>query len=189
MINIENVNTNKLSRTAYEDDRGINRQFRNRNVQYNNGRPLESSGRTGQFQRNAPFGDKPRHKLSHNNDINENVDYLYGIQPILLALQVKRRLFHELICQESFISDDEEEVNSVDNTSNPIKKPKRKNNERELILQLCSGMNIPVSYISKHDMNLRADHKPHQGFILVTSKLTFAIRSWKALPACTDPFK
>ena len=49
-------------------------------------------------------------------------------------------------------------------------------------------MNIPISYLSKHDLNLKVENKPHQGFILVTSKLIFQ-HKLKALPVCNDSYK
>ncbi|EXX61300.1 uncharacterized protein OCT59_006588 [Rhizophagus irregularis] len=85
----------------------------------------------------------------------EDFDYLYGHSVVLPALEQKRRKFHRLFVQESFIF--------------------RKKESRiipEKILSLANEANIPIVKAAKDELNkLLKDDRPHQGIILKASKL------------------
>jgi 21S rRNA (GM2251-2'-O)-methyltransferase len=54
------------------------------------------------------------------------------------------------------------------------------------ILQLCAQRKIPITYLSKHDLNMMSDNKPHQGLVLRAS--TLEPSAVTALPR-SDAFK
>ena len=63
---------------------------------------------------------------------------------------------------------------AVKGTVKKLSKKKLHDNRIRKILHLAEIRGILVRKLSKHDMNLMVDQKPHQGFILLASKLTFA---------------
>ena len=76
-------------------------------------------------------------------------DHLYGIAPILAAIQSNKRNISELITQEG-----------ID--------PSNKKDEKAAsqILSLAKEKGIKIREFPKHDLNMMTDNRPHQGFVL-----------------------
>jgi 21S rRNA (GM2251-2'-O)-methyltransferase len=82
------------------------------------------------------------------------MDYLYGVNPVLNALQAKRRTkFAELLVQDR---------------SAAISTPSL---DTENILKLASELLIPIVVLDKHDLNMLAENRPHQGVILACTPI------------------
>jgi 21S rRNA (GM2251-2'-O)-methyltransferase len=76
-------------------------------------------------------------------------DHLYGIAPVLAAIQTSKRNISELITQEG-----------ID--------PSNKKDEKAAsqILSLAKEKGIKIREFPKHDFNMMTDNRPHQGFVL-----------------------
>ena len=143
----------------------------------------------------------------------ENVDKIYGVQPVLLALRAGHRTLHELLIQNGVLGDvafeEAEEVEANDTEgreagdsgeviSRPVEavktlssarsKQARRTSVTEEVFALARALGVDVREAPKHDLNLLADNKPHQGFVLTASKVDFET-SLKCLPASTDKYR
>ncbi|KAF5187692.1 23S rRNA (guanosine-2'-O-)-methyltransferase RlmB [Thalictrum thalictroides] len=113
---------------------------------------------------------------------------VYGVGPILAALLASRREFYTLYVQEG-----------VDLSSNNRKKKDKKGFEK--ILKIAQRIGLTTKEVSKHDLNMIVDNRPHQGLVLDASPLDLInIREldalvvegetgplWVALDEVTDP--
>ncbi|PIA64627.1 hypothetical protein AQUCO_00100239v1 [Aquilegia coerulea] len=113
---------------------------------------------------------------------------IYGVGPILAALSASRREFYTLYVQEG-----------VDLSSNNRKKKDKKGFEK--ILKIAQRIGLTTKEVSKHDLNMIVDNRPHQGLVLDASPLDLInIREldalvvegetgplWVALDEVTDP--
>ncbi|XP_058732240.1 uncharacterized protein LOC131603822 [Vicia villosa] len=113
---------------------------------------------------------------------------IYGVGPVLAALSAGRREFYALYVQQG-----------LDLSSNNRKKKDKKGFER--VLKMAENLNISVKETSKHDLNMVADNRPHQGLVLDASPLEmvriqelepFSLEEgkgslWVALDEVTDP--
>ena len=79
-------------------------------------------------------------------------DFLYGINPIEVALHARRRKFEQL-----FISDSE-----AINMGPKLKK----------IILDAQALSIPISYIDKHKLTRIVQGQPHQNIVMQCSDLT-----------------
>jgi 21S rRNA (GM2251-2'-O)-methyltransferase len=50
---------------------------------------------------------------------------------------------------------------------------KKDGKSANMIIQLAKEKNIPIKEYAKHDLNMLSDNRPHQGFILRCSGLSF----------------
>ena len=83
-------------------------------------------------------------------------DHIYGIAPVRLAFEARRRNFKELIVQEAmFLANKKDEKSATE------------------IMERAKELDISVREMSKIDMNKLCDNRPHQGFILRATKLNF----------------
>ena len=90
------------------------------------------------------------------------MDFLYGVSPVLNALQARRRpSFGELMIQER----------NGDHKTSP---------EVEAIMRLARELNVTTMALSKHDLNMLAENRPHQGVVLSAAPL--ALEHLGALP-------
>ena len=95
-------------------------------------------------------------------------DALYGVSPVLTALEVQRRLVHALYVQQGM------DFN------------KRKDKAAIIsIKKKAQEMNIDIVEASKHDLNMVTDNRPHQGFVLDCSPLEFT--ALDAMPEARSP--
>ncbi|KAM1155546.1 hypothetical protein ACFX13_027015 [Malus domestica] len=113
---------------------------------------------------------------------------VYGVGPVLAALSAGRREFYALYIQEG-----------MDLSKNNRKKKDKKGFERILLMADKIGLN--VKDVSKHDLNMATDNRPHQGLVLDTSPLEMVKINelepvsveedkgslWIALDEVTDP--
>ncbi|XP_038880007.1 uncharacterized protein LOC120071698 [Benincasa hispida] len=113
---------------------------------------------------------------------------VYGIGPVLAALSAGRREFYALYMQEG-----------IDLNNNNKKKKDKKGFEK--VLRLAEKNALTIKEISKHDLNMISDNRPHQGLVLDASPLEMVkIKEldpvlleedkdslWLALDEVTDP--
>lgn len=83
---------------------------------------------------------------------------VYGVGPILAALSSGRREFYALYVQEG-----------INLSSNNRKKKDKKGFEK--VLKIAEKMGLSRKDISKHDLNMISDNRPHQGLVLDASPL------------------
>ena len=118
-----------------------------------------------------------------DSTVHENVDYVHGVQPSLLALQCKYRKVAEIIVQDGIIEKEwlhQAQKRFIDDIDEdiPFKATKISKNPRNAAMNaLIEEIKLfdpnRVQILSKHDMNLMVEQKSHQGVILVTSKGEF----------------
>ncbi|VFQ68086.1 unnamed protein product [Cuscuta campestris] len=113
---------------------------------------------------------------------------IYGVGPVLAALSAQRREFYALYVQEG-----------LDLSGNNRKKKDKKGVEK--VLKISEKIGLCTKELSKHDLNMIADNRPHQGLILDASPLEMVnIKElepvscegedaplWVALDEVTDP--
>ncbi|KAJ4958277.1 hypothetical protein NE237_025388 [Protea cynaroides] len=113
---------------------------------------------------------------------------VYGVGPVLAALSAGTREFYALYVQEG-----------LDLSSNNRKKKDKKGFER--VLKIAERIGLKKTQMSKHDLNMVVDNRPHQGLVLDASPLEMvSIREldpvsveedksplWVALDEVTDP--
>ncbi|KAJ0449496.1 putative 50S ribosomal protein L30e [Helianthus annuus] len=83
---------------------------------------------------------------------------VYGVGPVLAALSANRREFYVLYVQEG--------IDLIGNNKN--KKDKK---AFEKVLKLADKIGLTKKEISKHDFNMFADNRQHQGLVLDASPL------------------
>ncbi|XP_065849276.1 uncharacterized protein [Euphorbia lathyris] len=112
---------------------------------------------------------------------------VYGVGPVLAALSAGRREFYALYVQEG-----------LDLSGNNKKKKDKKGFEK--VLRMAEKLGLNVKEISKHDLNMVVDNRPHQGLVLDASPLEMVKimeldpvsddekgSLWVALDEVTDP--
>ncbi|KAM6557730.1 hypothetical protein CsatB_004749 [Cannabis sativa] len=113
---------------------------------------------------------------------------IYGVGPVLAALSAGRREFFALHIQEG-----------LDLSSNNRKKKDKKGFEK--VLKMAEKIGLTINEVSKHDLNMVVDNRPHQGLVLDASPLEMVkIKEldpisieeeknslWIALDEVTDP--
>lgn len=113
---------------------------------------------------------------------------VYGVGPVLAALSAGRREFYALYVQEG-----------LDLSNNNRKKKDKKSFER--VLRMAENFGLNIKELRKHDLNMAADNRPHQGLLLDASPLEMVkIKEldpvsveedkgslWVALDEVTDP--
>ncbi|KAK1377656.1 tRNA/rRNA methyltransferase, SpoU [Heracleum sosnowskyi] len=113
---------------------------------------------------------------------------VYGVGPVLAALSAGRREFYTLYTQEG-----------LDLSTNNKKKKDKKGFEK--VLRIAEKLGLSKKEISKHDLNMISDNRPHQGLVLDASPLEMvSIKEldpvpvdegngllWLALDEVTDP--
>ncbi|KAI3423936.1 hypothetical protein D9Q98_009770 [Chlorella vulgaris] len=83
-------------------------------------------------------------------------DVLYGVSPVLAALQAGRRKVHTLYLQDGMDLSKRKDAGAV-----------------RAAKQCAEDLGAAVRYASKHDLNMVADNRPHQGVVLDCSALEF----------------
>lgn len=113
---------------------------------------------------------------------------VYGVGPVLAALSSGRREFYALYVQEG-----------LELSKNNKKKKDKKGFEK--VLKIADKICLSIKEVSKHDLNMVVDNRPHQGLVLDASPLEMVnvkeldpISSehdkgvlWVALDEVTDP--
>ncbi|KAJ6372348.1 hypothetical protein OIU76_026769 [Salix suchowensis] len=113
---------------------------------------------------------------------------VFGVGPVLAALSTGRREFYALYIQEG-----------LDLSGNNKKKKDKKGFEK--VLRMAKKIGLSTKEVSKHDLNMIVDNRPHQGLVLDASPLEMVkIQEldavlpdeekgslWVALDEVTDP--
>ncbi|KAG6718553.1 hypothetical protein I3842_04G156800 [Carya illinoinensis] len=113
---------------------------------------------------------------------------IYGVGPVLAALSAQRREFYALYLQEG-----------LDLSNNNRKKKDKRGFEK--VLRMAEKIGLSIKEASKHNLNMVADNRPHQGLVLDASPLEMVkIKEldpvsveedkgslWVALDEVTDP--
>ncbi|KAJ6673577.1 RRNA METHYLTRANSFERASE 1 MITOCHONDRIAL [Salix viminalis] len=113
---------------------------------------------------------------------------VFGVGPVLAALSAGRREFYALYIQEG-----------LDLSGNNKKKKDKKGFEK--VLRMAKKIGLSTKEVSKHDLNMIVDNRPHQGLVLDASPLEMVkIQEldavlpdeekgslWVALDEVTDP--
>eukprot|EP00890_Picochlorum_soloecismus_P002916 jgi/Picsp_1/3625/NSC_06462-R1_rrna methylase family protein len=84
-------------------------------------------------------------------------DALYGMSPVLSAIDANRRQIYSMYVQEGLFD--------------RVSKKKKDMGELELAVSKVAELGIPVHTVSKHDLNMISDNRPHQGVVLDASEL------------------
>ena len=83
-------------------------------------------------------------------------DHIYGVSPVRCALDAGRRNMSELLMQAGMdLSTKKDEKLATE------------------IVAIAKLKNIPITEVSKHDLNMLTDSRPHQGFVLRAESLEF----------------
>ncbi|XP_031491204.1 uncharacterized protein LOC116258192 [Nymphaea colorata] len=140
-----------------------------------------------QWNRQENWGQKVW-KEAHESTLPKIVgEVVYGVGPVLAALTTGRREFYVLYVQEG-----------LELGGSNRKKDKK---SVKMVMRIAERIGLSMKEASKHDLNMLADNKPHQGFILDASPLDMvSIRQldassckeeqgplWVALDEVTDP--
>ena len=83
-------------------------------------------------------------------------DNIYGISSVLVALRSGKRNISELLTQEGMQLANKKDANAA-----------------VTIINLAKEKNICVKTLSKHDLNMLTENRPHQGFVLRAQPLKF----------------
>ncbi|CAA7013931.1 unnamed protein product [Microthlaspi erraticum] len=164
----------------------IKNRFNRYDVRRDQGR--EDSAAYRNWNRQESWGKKTWQEASESSVPRMIGEVVYGVSPVLAALTVERREFYALYVQEG-----------LDLSSNNRKKKDKKGFEKVLKLSERLGLNIKET--SKHDLNMVADNRPHQGLVLDASPLELVkvkeldpvsseeekASLWVALDEVTDP--
>jgi 21S rRNA (GM2251-2'-O)-methyltransferase len=140
------------------------------------------------WDRNEDWGRKTWKEATESTVPKIVGEGIYGVGPVLAALSAGRREFYALYVQQG-----------LDLSSNNRKKKDKKGFER--VLKMAEKINLSVKEASKHDLNMVADNRPHQGLVLDASPLEMVrIQElepvsveegkgslWVALDEVTDP--
>ncbi|KAK9071251.1 hypothetical protein SSX86_009819 [Deinandra increscens subsp. villosa] len=138
------------------------------------------------FDRQENWGKKVWKEASESSVPKMIGECVYGVGPVLAALAASRREFYVLYIQEG-----------IDLTGNNKKKKDKKGFEK--VLKFADELGLTQREVSKHDLNMIADNRPHQGLVLDASPLEMVnIREldrvvenvsplWLALDEVMDP--
>ncbi|KAK1417364.1 hypothetical protein QVD17_26491 [Tagetes erecta] len=110
------------------------------------------------FNRQDNWGKKVWKEASESSVPKMIGECVYGVGPVLAALSASRREFYVLYVQEG-----------IDLSGNNKKKKDKKGFEK--VLKFADQLGLTKKEISKHDLNMIADNRPHQGLVLDASPL------------------
>jgi 21S rRNA (GM2251-2'-O)-methyltransferase len=156
---------------------------------------------------NRDSSDEDYSKINFRNLDVAGFDHLYGLSPILNALQANIRNFSRPT--NMFLDPDEgDEANGKDDTALPLKpeaqlrpylfaqdprstaagslRSSDKQMQASKILLLAEQYNVPIAYVDKGVLNTLSNNRPHQGFVLRCGKLDFNERTISKIPTDHD---
>jgi len=149
--------------------RSNDRDYNDRNIDSNKNRYQSQS-----YDRNNNYNNYDRPKWMDERESKGpplygyyDGDHLYGIAPVLAAIQANKRNITELITQEGL-------------------DPSNKKDEKAAsqILALAKEKGIKMREFPKHDLNMMTENRPHQGFVLRAEPLE--MKPLNALEPSTD---
>lgn len=109
-------------------------------------------------------------------------DFLFGVAPVLAALMADRREFHALHIQDSMDLGKRKDKDALDK-----------------VKELAEKYEIPIEPMTKGDLNVLSENRPHQGLVLEVSPLSFKtlnrmhspnhekLECWLVLDEISDP--
>ncbi|KAG6421026.1 hypothetical protein SASPL_117575 [Salvia splendens] len=162
--------------------------IRKRYANYVEARPALERPEARRWNREESFGRKTWKEAKESTMPRIVGEGVYGVGPVLAALSAGQREFYALYVQEG-----------LDLSSNNRKKKDKKGFEK--ILKMADRIGLSTNELSKHDLNMIVDNRPHQGLVLDASPLEMVgIREldavstegekgplWLALDEVTDP--
>ncbi|GKE44388.1 rRNA methyltransferase 1, mitochondrial, partial [Tanacetum coccineum] len=110
------------------------------------------------FNRQDEWGKKVWKEASESSVPRMVGECVYGVGPVLAALSANRREFYVLYVQEG-----------IDLSGNNKRKKDKKGFEK--VLKLAEKIGLTIKEITKHDLNMVVDSRPHQGLVLDASPL------------------
>lgn len=120
---------------------------------------FEERPESRKWERQESWGRKTWKEATAESTVPKMIgEGVYGIGPVLAALSAGRRELYALYVQEGL---------GVSNNSR--KKKDKKGIER--ILRTAEKLSLSVTRVSKHDLNMVVDSRPHQGLVLDASPL------------------
>lgn len=131
------------------------------------------------------FGDIERNRSDRGEPttvqraIASGDDLVYGVSPVLAALRAGRRDFFALFLQERGGSRTEAE--RVLAKAGPLRKLANTQADDE-IRTLAKVLGIPLIVVNKGQLNVLAQNRPHQGFVLQTSQMEYEDMSVLEIP-------
>mmetsp|Transcript_9153 Transcript_9153/g.26240 ORF Transcript_9153/g.26240 Transcript_9153/m.26240 type:complete len:441 (+) Transcript_9153:226-1548(+) len=132
------------------------------------GRGRRDQGGSRTLPDGSKFYDAQPPKSSFLSKLNGEV--LYGVAPVLMALQKQRRELHTLYVQEGINMDNRKDGAAVSKA-----------------IGLAGSLGLGVEYISKHNLNMMSDNRPHQGLVLDCAPLDWATMDRFPAPPAPEP--
>ena len=83
-------------------------------------------------------------------------DVVYGVSPVMAALEAGRRTIHTLYVQEGVEASKRKDKGAVSSA-----------------MERAKELGASVRTASKHDLNMLSENRPHQGMVLDASELEF----------------
>nr|XP_043623574.1 uncharacterized tRNA/rRNA methyltransferase slr0955 [Erigeron canadensis] len=111
------------------------------------------------WNRQDEFGKKVWREATESSVPKMVGECVYGVGPVLAALSANRREFYVLYVQEG----------KVEFSGNNKRKKDKKGFEK--VLRVANKLGLTIKEISKHDLNMVVDSRPHQGLVLDASPL------------------
>lgn len=173
-------------------------------------KPISSRG-GGLAQKRNTFSGRPGAAKLRFRPFDENrihlkaieqagFDHLYGLSPILNALQAGRRDFTTSMTD---VDDDDVKPEAQkrpwllvqQSTGEESSRSPEKSAMASRILDFAESYNLPIHYVDKGVLNTLSNNRPHQGFVLRCGKLDIQAfdgdftkhRFWLVLDQITDP--
>ncbi|KAG9157709.1 hypothetical protein Leryth_021231 [Lithospermum erythrorhizon] len=163
-------------------------KIRNRFDREVQARPGENRPEIRRWNKQESWGKKTWKEATESSVPKLVGEGIYGVGPVLAAMCAGRRELYALYVQEG-----------LDFSGNNRKKKDKKGFEK--ILRMAEKIGLNKNEISKHDLNMVSDNRPHQGLVLDASPLEMVgikklepvvadeLNSplWVALDEVTDP--
>lgn len=138
-----------------DDPRWNNIKNRFRNVL--NAKPGSEKPEFRQWNRQENWGRKTWKEATESTIPRMVGEAIYGVGPVLAALSAEKREFYCLYVQEGL---------------DLSRKNKKKDKKRfEKVLMMAEKIGLTKKDVSKHDLNMVSDNRPHQGLVLDASPL------------------
>ena len=121
---------------------------------YGDGREEYDRNSRFKYKKNRPSHDGPKSDTKTLKDGWQG-DVVYGTSPVLAALDANRRTLHAIYVQEGSTDSKRKESAGIQNA-----------------LSKAQAKGVPLVTVSKHDLNMITNNRPHQGIVLDASHLS-----------------
>ncbi|XP_024979946.1 uncharacterized protein LOC112516924 [Cynara cardunculus var. scolymus] len=133
-------------------------EIRDRFDRYDSVADEQNGNEFRKFNRQDNWGKKVWKEATESSIPKMVGECVYGVGPVLAALTANRREFYVLYVQEG-----------IDLSGNNRKKKDKKGFEK--VLKVAEKLGLTKKEVSKHDLNMIVDNRPHQGLVLDASPL------------------